>query len=88
MKDFFIGRVYEVFDLPHPVNSNLKDILVLILRRTIALYYMKYYFQDWRIWMLDAVLRRVTIFSQRNLLMNRVVMHLSDLIAVTMGSSN
>eukprot|EP00258_Populus_trichocarpa_P049986 XP_024466005.1 uncharacterized protein LOC112328907 [Populus trichocarpa] len=28
--------------------------------------------QDWRIWMLDAELRRVTIFSQRNLLMNRV----------------
>jgi hypothetical protein len=38
--------------------------------------------------MLDAELRRVTIFSQRNLLMNRVVMHLSDLIAVSMGSSN
>ncbi|KAL9352084.1 hypothetical protein Peur_054764 [Populus x canadensis] len=33
--------------------------------RTIALYYMQYYFQDWRIWMLDAVLRQVTIFSQR-----------------------
>ena len=38
--------------------------------------------------MLDTELRRVTIFRQRNLLMNRVVMHLSDLIAVTMGSSN
>ncbi|XP_073268258.1 uncharacterized protein [Populus alba] len=28
--------------------------------------------KDWRIWMLDTELRRVTIFSQRNLLMNRM----------------